>query len=72
MKDRAYEIAVNPKYDGYQRVLASMVYNFFDKETGLGTNLNEVLDQELHESVIEIFKEGKSMPGLKIIFGQQI
>ena len=26
LKDRAYEIAKNPKYDEYQRVLASMVY----------------------------------------------
>ena len=27
-----YEIAVNTKYDGYQRGLASMVYKFFDKK----------------------------------------
>ena len=31
LKDRAYEIARNRKYDGYQSVLASMVYKFFDK-----------------------------------------
>ena len=31
-KDRAYEIAINPKYDGYQRGLASMVYQFFDQK----------------------------------------
>ena len=29
LKDRAYEIAMNPKYDGYQRGLASTVYTFF-------------------------------------------
>ena len=29
-KDKAFKIASNPKYDGYQRGLASMVYNFFD------------------------------------------
>ena len=29
LKDRAYGIAVNPKYDIYQRGLATMVYNFF-------------------------------------------
>ena len=62
LKDRAYEIAINPKYDSYQRVLASMVYKFFDKETGLGTNVSEVLAQELHKPVIKIFKEGKSIP----------
>ena len=26
-------IASDPKYDGYQRELASMVYNFFDKKS---------------------------------------
>ena len=29
MKGRAYEVAINPKYDGYQRGLASMIHNFF-------------------------------------------
>ena len=28
LKERAYEIAINHKYDGYQRGLASMVYKF--------------------------------------------
>ena len=27
--DKAFNIAKNPKYDGYQRGLASMVYQFF-------------------------------------------
>ena len=33
LKDRAYEIGINPKYDGHQRRLASSMYNFFDKKT---------------------------------------
>ena len=33
LRDKAYDIAGNPKYDGYQRGLASMVYKFFDKKT---------------------------------------
>ena len=33
--DKAFNIAKNPKY-GYQRGLASMVYNFFDKKTSGG------------------------------------
>ena len=33
LKDKAFEIANNPKYDGYQRGLASMVYKFFDKKS---------------------------------------
>ena len=31
LRDKAFNIAKNPKYDGYQRRLASVVYNFFDK-----------------------------------------
>ena len=29
LKDQAFAILRNPKYDGYQRGLASMVYKFF-------------------------------------------
>ena len=41
LKDRAYEIAISRKYDGYQR--ASMVYQFFDEKAGLGVSVNEQL-----------------------------
>ena len=33
LRDKAYDIAINQEYDGYQRGLASMVYNFFDKKS---------------------------------------
>ena len=33
MCDKSFDIAKNPKYDGYQRGLASMVYKIFDKKT---------------------------------------
>ena len=33
LPDKAFNIAKNPKYDGYQRGLASMVYKFCDKKT---------------------------------------
>ena len=36
LKDRAYEIRLNTKYDGYQRGLASIIYKFFGKEIGSG------------------------------------
>ena len=29
LRNKAFNIAKNPKYDGYQRVFASMVYKFF-------------------------------------------
>ena len=37
LKNKAFDIAKDPKYDGYQRGLASMVYKFFDsKVSGSG------------------------------------
>ena len=36
LRDKAYDIASNPNYDGYQRGLASMVYKFFDKKSTAG------------------------------------
>ena len=32
LRDEAFNIAKNPKYDEYQRGLVSMVYKFFDKK----------------------------------------
>ena len=32
LKDKAFEIASNPKYHGCQRRLVLMVYKFFDKK----------------------------------------
>ena len=32
LRDKAFNIAMNLIYDGYQRGLASMVYQFFDKK----------------------------------------
>ena len=52
--------AKSPRYDGYQRGLASMVYNFFDKKSaGGGVNIpldfNEQLAKELHKPIIRKF-----------------
>ena len=61
LKDKAFNIAKNPKYDGYQRGLASMVYNFFDKKsTGSGVANNEIkqnlqVAKELHKPIIRKF-----------------
>ena len=32
LRDKTFNIAKNPKYDGYQRGLASVAYKFFDKK----------------------------------------
>ena len=40
LRDKAFNIAKNLKYDGYQRRLASMVYKFLDKKSnGSGINI---------------------------------
>ena len=41
LKDKAFKIANNPNYNGYQRGLASMVYNFFDKKSKRSDIINE-------------------------------
>ena len=42
LTDKAFNIAKDRKYDGYQRGLASMVYKFFDKKSGIKTKLNKI------------------------------
>ena len=65
LKDKAYEVSINPKYDRYQRGLVSMVYEFFDKKTRLGANMNEKLAKELHKPVIKKIKRGKAYARFK-------
>ena len=64
LRDKAFNIAKNPKYDGYQRGIASMVYKSFDKiSAGSGVNMhanNERpldLAEELHKPIIRKFKK---------------
>ena len=65
LRDKAFNIAKNPKYDGYQRGLASMVYKFFDKKSkGSGVANNEIkqnlqLAKELHKPITRKFKKRK-------------
>ena len=39
LRDKVFNIAINPKNDGYQKVLASMIHKFFDKKSA-GDALN--------------------------------
>ena len=55
--DKWVNIAKNPKYDGHERGLASMVHNFFDKNTSGRTVKNEdisnkELAEDLHKPII--------------------
>ena len=59
LKNKAFYIAKDPKYDGYQRGLASMVYKFFDSKSS-GAKLipqNEQLANELHKPIIQKFEK---------------
>ena len=78
LKNRAFNIAKDPKHDGYQRGLASMVYTFFGKKSaGSGakhvntkiTPQNQQLAEELHKPIIKILKKERHTQHLKIIFG---
>ena len=63
LRNKAFKIASDQKYDGYQRVLASMVYNFFDKKSsgGMITNNKEniQLADEFHKPIIRKFRKRK-------------
>ena len=61
-KDKVFKIASDPKYDDYQRGLASMVYKFFDKKSsgsGIVNEPNYQLANELHKPIIRKFKKRK-------------
>ena len=78
LRDKAFNIAKNPKYDGYQRGLASMLYNFFDsKLKGSGVANNEIkqnlqLAEELHKPSIRKLKKRTIYSGFKDILGELI
>ena len=69
LRDKAFNIAKNPKYDGYQRGLASMVYKFFDKKSAKGSGVsnteNSELANELHQPIIRKFKKRKVYSSFK-------
>ena len=72
LKDKAFKIASDPKYDGYQRGLASVVYKFFDKTSSgsdVTTEPNYQLANELHRQIIRKFKMEKFIHPLDTIFG---
>ena len=56
MHDKAFNIAKNPKYDGYQKGLTWMVYKFFDKKTSSGGIKNEIMPKKELVLVIAWFR----------------
>ena len=61
LRDKVFNITKNQKYDGCQRVLASMAYRIL---TAGGAVKNEImqskeLSEELHKPIITIFEKRK-------------
>ena len=78
LRDETFNIAKNPKYDGYQRGLASMVYKFFDKKSKGGGVNNKIkqnqhpldltahqLAEELHKPIVRNFRKRTVYSGFK-------
>ena len=62
LRDKAFKIASDPKYDGYQRGLASMVYKFFDKKSS-GSGIKPI------NPLLKILRKEKCIHHLETIFG---
>ena len=78
LRDKAFKIASNPKYDGYHiiRELASMVVKFFNTKStsladksatgcGIKSMPNQQLANELHKPIIRKFKRRKAYSSFK-------
>ena len=76
LQDKAFKIASDQKYHGYQRGLASMVYKFFDKKSegsGIVNNKENIqLVDELYKPLLRNLKKEKYILHLGIIFGALI
>ena len=68
LKYKAFKIGSDPKEDGYQRGLASMVYKFFDKKSaflnkssgsGIVNEPNYQFANELHKPIFESLEKEK-------------
>ena len=62
LRDKAFKIASDQKYDEYQTGLASMVYKLFNKKSsgsGIVNKANIQLADELHKPIIRKFKKRK-------------
>ena len=77
LRDKAFNIAKNPKLDGYQRGLASMVDKFFDKKSTFlkdksvsGGNIAnkpnyQLANEHIRKSIIRKLQKGKVYSGFK-------
>ena len=72
LRDKAFKIASDPKYDGYQRGLASMVYKCFDKKSsgsGITNEPNYQLEMKFISLLLKNLKKEKYIHHSETIFG---
>ena len=77
LKYKAFKIENDPKYDGYQRGLTSMVYKFFDKKSASLNKkevvlvINQIINwhMSLINQLLENFKKEKFIHLLETISG---
>ena len=76
LRDKAFKIASDPKYDGYQRGLASMVYKFLIKGLVEVVLLlpNQIINLQMNfiSRLLENFKKEKFINLLETMFGAWI
>ena len=72
LKDKAFKIASNPKYDGYQRGLASMVYKSLIKSlVAVALIHSQIINSQMNfiDKIIENSRDKKFIHLLQTIFG---
>ena len=77
MRVKAFNIAKNPKSDGYQRGIASMVYKFFHKKASGKGNKNEImsdqqLSEEIYKPIIRKLRKKVQLPFINNIWGADL
>ena len=79
LHDKVFNISKNPKYDGYQCGIVSMIYKFFDKKKTSGSGIknenmsDEQLAEELHKTIIKKFIKRKvQSPFIDNIWGDDL
>ena len=75
LRDKAFKIVSDPKYDGYQRELASTVDKFFEKSSsGSGVDAKQIINSQVNFMVrlLENSRDEKFIHRLEAIFGMLI
>ena len=72
LRDKAFNIAINPKYDGYQRRLTWMVYNFLiENLVEVVLLVNQIISSQMSfvNQLLENLRKEKFIHHLETIFG---